>query len=152
MYLKKPDGFYWETISPFPELIVTDGKKLWNYQPDLEQVVVEDWDSSQSELAAQLLNGETENLATDYSIKLLEEQGSEHQEFELTPIALNSVYRYISINFMNAELESIFLNSKNGQKTVWRFENIQRNQDIADSLFAFEVPEGIELIENHYTQ
>lgn len=31
MKLKRPDGFYWETVSPFPELIVTDGLKLWNY-------------------------------------------------------------------------------------------------------------------------
>ena len=41
MQLKKPDGFYWETIAPFPELIVTNGKLLWNFQPDLEQVVIE---------------------------------------------------------------------------------------------------------------
>ncbi|MDC0414636.1 outer membrane lipoprotein carrier protein LolA, partial [Gammaproteobacteria bacterium] len=56
MLLKKPDGFYWETLTPFPELIVTNGSTLWNYQPDLEQVVIEDWDSSRSELAAQLLS------------------------------------------------------------------------------------------------
>ena len=40
LHVKRPDGFYWETISPFPELLVTNGKKLWNYQPDLEQVVI----------------------------------------------------------------------------------------------------------------
>ena len=61
MMLKKPDGFYWETLTPFPELIVTNGSTLWNYQPDLEQVVIEDWDSSRSELAAQLLSGNIES-------------------------------------------------------------------------------------------
>ncbi len=66
MHLKKPDGFYWETLSPFPELVVTNGVTLWNYQPDLEQVVIEDWDTSRSELAAQLLNGQTGNLAEEY--------------------------------------------------------------------------------------
>ena len=65
MYLKKPNGFYWETLSPFPELIVTNGTLLWNYRPDLDQVVIEEWDSSRSELAAQLLSGRTENLATE---------------------------------------------------------------------------------------
>lgn len=152
MYLKKPGGFYWETLSPFPELIVTDGRKLWNYQPDLEQVVVEDWDSSRSELAAQLLNGQTENLAEDYSIENVTDPDSEHQEFELTPIADNSVYRLISINFLLSDLESIYLDSKNGQQTVWRFENVERNQVIADSVFKFEVPDNIEIIENSYAQ
>lgn len=152
MYLKKPGGFYWETLSPFPELIVTDGKKLWNYQPDLEQVVVEDWDSSRMELAAQLLNGETENLAEEYSIESVSDSDSEHQEFELTPFAAESVYRLISINFLLSNLESIYLNSKNGQQTVWRFENVERNQAIVDSLFTFEAPDNIEIIENSYAQ
>lgn len=152
MYLKKPDRFYWETLSPFPELIVTDGRKLWNYQPDLEQVVVEDWDSSRSELAAQLLNGQTANLAEEYTIESVTDPDSEHQEFELTPIATNSVYRLISINFLMSDLESIYMDSKNGQQTVWRFENVERNQGIADSIFEFEVPDNIEVIENSYVQ
>ena len=71
LHVKRPDGFYWETISPFPELLVTNGRKLWNYQPDLEQVVIEDWDPNQSELAAQLLYGQTESLAEDYYVAVV---------------------------------------------------------------------------------
>ncbi|NQV70228.1 MAG: outer membrane lipoprotein chaperone LolA [Pseudohongiella sp.] len=152
MYMKKPDGFYWETLTPFPELIVTDGKKLWNYQPDLEQVVVEDWDSSRSELAAQLLNGQTSNLSDEYTIENVTDLDSEYQEFELTPISTDSVYRLITINFLLLDLESIYLNNKNGQQTVWRFENVERNQEIADSVFKFVAPDNIEIIENSYTQ
>ena len=46
MHLLRPDGFFWETLDPFYELVVTDGTLLWNYQPDLEQVVIEDWSSN----------------------------------------------------------------------------------------------------------
>ena len=152
MMLKRPDGFYWETLTPFPELIVTDGNTLWNYQPDLEQVVVENWYSSRSELAAQLLNGNTESLADDYTINSVVMTESEFQEFELTPRAENNVYQRISINFMRDELETIYLNSKNGQQTVWRFENVIRNQAIADDQFQFVPPENIEIIENNYAQ
>lgn len=152
MFLKKPDGFYWETLSPFPELIVTNGKTLWNYQPDLEQVVIEDWDSSRSELAAQLLSGNIDSLAEDYDIESVNSEESEHQEFELSPREADSVYRIISINFMSAELESIYLHSKNGQQTVWRFEDVQRNQTIADAQFEFVPPEHIEIIQNDYAR
>lgn len=152
MLLKKPDGFYWETLTPFPELIVTDGNTLWNYQPDLEQVVIEDWDSSRSELAAQLLSGNIESLDGDYTIESVTSSESEHQEFELTPRSADNVYQLISINFMRDELESIYLNSKNGQQTVWRFENVLRNRAIADAQFQFVPPENIEIIENDYAQ
>jgi outer membrane lipoprotein carrier protein len=152
MFLKKPDGFYWETLFPFPELVVTNGIKLWNYQPDLEQVVIENWDSSRSELAAQLLSGEIKNLSKEYTIRRITLPESEYQEFELIPIAPDSLYQQISINFMNSELESIYLDSRNGQQTVWRFENLVRNQAIADAQFEFLPPENIEIIENSYSQ
>lgn len=151
MRLKKPDGFYWETISPFPELIVTNGKLLWNYQPDLEQVVIEAWDTSRSELAAQLLNGQTENLAEEYEILHAVDSTSEHAEFHLLPLASDNVYKEITISFLDTELDMIYLHSKNGQKTVWQFSNIQRNTPLADAVFEFVPPDGVEVIANIYT-
>jgi len=150
MHLKKPDGFYWETLSPFPELVVTNGVTLWNYQPDLQQVVIEDWDTSRSELAAQLLNGQTGNLAEEYQIELQTSSNSESREFVLTPLTSDSVYKQISINFFSSELELIHLDNVNGQQTVWRFITVQRNEPLADSVFEFNPPAGIEIIENSY--
>ena len=77
---------------------------------------------------------------------------SEHQEFELTPRSADSIYQIISINFMHDELESIYLNSKNGQQTVWRFENVKRNSAIDDAMFQFVPPENVEIIKNDYAQ
>ena len=148
MLLKKPNGFYWETITPYQELIVTNGIKLWNYQPDLEQVVIEDWDVSKSELAAQLLSGKTENLDSQYIIEELSDTNNDSQEFVLTPVDADSIYTQISINFITSELDLIYLNSRNGQQTVWRFDAIERNQILEDSLFHFQPPAGIEIIEN----
>ncbi|MED5530177.1 MAG: outer membrane lipoprotein chaperone LolA [Pseudomonadota bacterium] len=152
MLLKKPNGFYWETITPYQELIVTNGIKLWNYQPDLEQVVIEDWDVSKSELAAQLLSGKTENLDSQYIIEESSDTNNDSQEFVLTPVDADSIYTQISINFITSELDLIYLNSRNGQQTVWRFDAIERNQILEDSLFDFQPPAGIEIIENIYVQ
>ena len=152
MLLKKPNGFYWETITPYQELIVTNGIKLWNYQPDLEQVVIEDWDVSKSELAAQLLSGKTENLDSQYIIEELSDTNNDSQEFVLTPVDADSIYTQISINFITSELDLIYLNSRNGQQTVWRFDAIERNEILEDSLFDFQPPTGIEIIENIYVQ
>ena len=144
MHLKKPDGFYWETIDPFPELIVTNGTYLWNYQPDLEQVVIENWDNNKSELAAQILNGRTENIAEDYLVQLISDD--ESSEFELTPIALDSVYELITISFIASNLDMIHLDNKNGEQTVWQFRNIEKNQSLSDTLFVFEPPDGVDAV------
>jgi outer membrane lipoprotein carrier protein len=149
MYLKKPDGFYWETLSPFPELVVTNGQLLWNYQPDLEQVVIEDWNAQESELAAQLLSGNTASLAEEYRISSAGRQG-DIIEFDLTPFAADSVYQVIKISFVQDKLDMIHLRNKNGEQTVWRFTSLEKNTDLEDSLFEFEAPQGIEVIENTY--
>jgi len=150
MRLRQPNGFYWETISPFPELIVTDGETLWNYQPDLEQVVIEPWDSSESELAAQLLAGETANLDKEYVIESSGGDTETHTEFSLTPIASESVYAEIRISFFQKQLDMIRMRSKNGQQTVWQFMNLSMNTPLDPDLFTFEPPAEVEIINNNY--
>jgi len=148
MHIKRPNGFYWETLDPFPELVVTDGATLWNYQPDLEQVVLEDWDSSRSELAAKLLSGDTEGLHEDYAVSSGNDDDDQSDVFDLTPIASDSVYEVIKIIFIRSELQSIRVSNKNGQRTVWEFQQLQRNPSLDENLFSFDIPDGIEVIDN----
>ncbi len=148
--LRKSGGFYWETLDPFPELIVTDGETLWNYQPDLEQVVIEDWDSGRSELAAQLLQGETGGLAETYRLRRINLGAG--RRFELVPLAADNPYATIALEFVGHELDLIRLESRNGQQTVWRFSNLRRDTPLEDSLFVFAVPEGIEIVDNRAVQ
>ena len=149
MHLKRPSGFYWETLTPFPQLIVTDGSTLWNYEPDLEQVVIEDWKTEDGELTAQLLNGETDQLVEDYSL-LLSADGPDFTEFDLLPKDPNSVYSRVRLSFAAQKLDSIFVESTNGQNTVWRFNNVLSNITLDESLFTFTPPAGVEVIENSY--
>ena len=152
MRLKRPDGFYWETVEPFAELLVTNGVWLWSYQPDLEQVVIEPWDKDESELAAQLLSGDTGGLSAEYDIASLVSESREVSEFVLTPRASTNINRRISLSFISSRLDSIVVESRNGQRTVWRFVNVVLNPQIDDEVFQFEIPEGIEVIENNYGQ
>ena len=146
MHIKRPDGFYWETVAPFPELLVTNGKRLWNYQPDLEQVVIEDWNPDQSALAAQLLYGETENLEEDYYIVAIDAEQS--QTFELKPKSPDNLYELITISFVNRSLELIYIENSSGERTAWQFTSSDINLPLGEDLFEFIPPDGIEIIYN----
>ena len=152
MLLKRPDGFYWETVEPYAELLVTNGVWLWNYQPDLEQVVIEPWNKEESELAAQLLSGDTGGLSTEYEIASLASESLEVSEFVLTPRASTNINRRVSLSFISSRLDIIVVEARNGQRTVWRFVNVVLNPQIEDEVFQFEIPEDIEVIENSYVQ
>ena len=146
MHIKRPEGFYWETVTPFPELLVTNGKRLWNYQPDLEQVVIEDWNPDQSALAAQLLYGKTENLEEDYYIVAIDAEQS--QTFELKPKSADNLYELITISFINSSLELIYIENSSGERTAWQFTSSDINPPLGEDLFEFIPPDGIEIIYN----
>ncbi|MGB1668117.1 MAG: outer membrane lipoprotein chaperone LolA [Pseudohongiellaceae bacterium] len=152
MHVMRPDGFYWETLEPYPELVVTNGAVLWNYQPDLEQVVIENWDSSRAELAAELLSGRTDSLAEEYEIYIESDTGKDMTVFQLLPLDQNSLYRRINISFDNTALLSIHLDGKNGQKTLWQFNQQQINQQLPPDLFNFHTPPGIDIVDNRVSQ
>ena len=139
-----PNGFYWETLDPYPELIVTNGETLWNYQPDLEQVVVEDWDSQKMTLAAQLLSGETNELSRSYELQWFEYS----DEFKLTPRDLSDPLKLVTISFVQADLAGIFLEEKSGQKTAWIFDNVTTALRLGEDFFTFSIPSNIEVIDN----
>src|SRR3990167_5239597 len=42
MALQRPGHFRWQTKNPMAQIIVADGKKIWIYDVDLEQVTVKD--------------------------------------------------------------------------------------------------------------
>ena len=146
MLLKRPDKLYWETVSPFQELVVTNGQVLWNYQPDLEQVTIEDWDSDDSELAAQLLNGRTEKLSNDYYVAMI--NADDNKSFELSPKMSDSIYELVTVSFIDNVLDMIHLNGRNGEQTVWQFNNLVMNSLIENNSFEFEVPDDIEVVSN----
>lgn len=146
--LKRPNGFYWETIEPYPELIVTDGERLWNYQPDLLQVTLEAWDPDRSELAAQLLSGHIDEIQADYFITGGDVGDGTAHEFILEPVDPASLYERVTLFFRDQTLNSIHVDNGNGQRTFWEFFNHEINAPVADDVFVFEVPDDIELIDN----
>jgi len=139
-FLKRPNGFYWETLSPYPEVIVTDGNTLWNYQPDLFQVTIDHWDASQSELAAQLLSGQGAQALFEYDVTHQPVQ-SGGTEYYLDPTDPASLYEEVTLFFDDKGLASLLLVSTNGQRTFWEFTGREFNTDIPDSQFQFSVPD-----------
>ena len=152
MHVMRPNGFYWETLEPFSELLVTNGSILWSYQPELEQVVIENWDSSRAELAAELLSGRTDSLTEEYEIFAQGNVGENVVVFQLFPLDQNSLYRRINISFDNAALFAIHLDNKNGQKTLWQFHQQQINQRLSPDLFNFQIPTGVDVVDNRVSQ
>ena len=143
--LRRPGMFYWEYREPYTQKIISDGKSLWIYEEDLEQVTVSDVSDAIQDTPALILSG-YDNLADHYSIKELEKD-AEFSSLLLTPWDPESQYDGLYLAFYDNELSGMMLFDALGQTLAIKFRNARRNPPLKSELFRFTPADGIDVID-----
>ena len=138
---------YWHTEAPMEQLVVGDGQRVWLYDPDLLQVVVQRYPEDLSSTPALLLIGEVSHLADQYQVTMNPDQ-DRYQEYILTPRNDENVYTNITLRFEGSLPAAMILQDSLQQTTAITFTDVKINQPLDESLFHFQVPEGVDLIRN----
>lgn len=145
MQVKRPGYFRWETTRPFPQLITANGSKVWVYDPELEQVTVQMLDKQVGNTPALLLSGDPKKLGEAFSIS--DDGGKASEEaFLLKPKARDALFESLRVTFNGRQLTSMHLRDSLGQKTEIHFSKIVLNPNLPNSLFVFEPPKGVDVI------
>src|SRR5690348_9351262 len=66
--IERPGKFYWKSTKPDPVLIVGDGKFLWTYDMELEQVTKQDLHEVLRNSPAGLLAGSLDKLTEEFDV------------------------------------------------------------------------------------
>ncbi len=144
-YLKRPGKFRWTYETPYRQEIIADGNKVWFYDPDLEQVTVKTIDAALGSAPALLLSGEID-LNQRFVVAGQGRQG-ERSWVELRPKSEEDVFRRVKVELTAGVLSSMELADNFGQLTRIQFEQVQLNPPLADSLFQFKPPPGVDMFE-----
>jgi outer membrane lipoprotein carrier protein len=144
LYLSRPGKFRWVYTKPYAQLIVGDGKKLWIYDEDLDQVTVRKLDQDIGESPAALLAGNNDmeklfNLKDDG-----EKNGLEW--LEATPKGKEGSFDKVRMGFRGNDLAAMELQDNFGQTTLLRFSGLERNPALGASLFRFTPPKGVDVM------
>jgi outer membrane lipoprotein carrier protein len=144
LYLSRPGKFRWVYMKPYAQLIVGDGKKLWIYDEDLDQVTVRKLDQAIGESPAALLAGDN-NLEKLFNLK---EPGEKDglEWLEATPKGKEGSFEKVRMGFRGNDLSAMELQDNFGQTTVLRFSGLERNPAMGSSLFRFTPPKGADVI------
>ncbi|SIS54424.1 outer membrane lipoprotein chaperone LolA [Neptunomonas antarctica] len=145
LMIARPGQFRWETVSPFPQLIISDGQYLWIYDPDLEQATRKPVDLGKTNAAALILNGNVTELADKFEIYQPINEESE-QLFELLPKDTQSSFQRIRVFFTNGVMSELMLQDVLGQQTTILLRDPVINEAMDASLFQFTPPEGTDVI------
>lgn len=143
--LARPDRFRWDYRDPYVQTIVADGRKLWLYDADLEQVTVRDLEAGLGATPAMLLSG-TGRVGDAFESVGIERDGP-RTWFRLKPKASGSDFELVSLAFDGSGvLSAMELRDKLGQGTQIEFSEARRNVDLAPGLFRFVPPPGADVI------
>lgn len=142
--VKSPDRFYLEYNDPFKLLYVADGKKLWSYDEDLEQVVVKEQGNLLINTPAMLL-GNPKDLTKSYKIEKIGLIDG-WLWFELTPKKVDGNFETVGLAFNNNELIAMEMRDNFGQTTRLEFSNVMKNPELVKNYFKFVPPKDVDVI------
>jgi outer membrane lipoprotein carrier protein len=141
--IHRPNRFRWDYKTPHPQTIVADGKRLWVHDVDLEQVTVRPLEQSLAGTPAVLLSGS--DLSDGFSVERVANKG-QTASISLLPKRPDTDFKRVRIEFADKQLTKMELFDKLGQSTLLEFSGVERNTDIADSVFTFTPPAGVDVI------
>ena len=142
-YLNRPGKFRWNYRSPYEQVIVSDGERVWIYDVELQQVTVQKQSASLP--------------ATPMA--LLEDSSTLHNDFEVTPLDENQgIYRLkllskskesdfgeIVVGLDASGLRFMQLHDQFEQVTDIVFSNMHTNKQLTQEIFEFTPPEGVDV-------
>jgi len=146
VYIQRPGRFRWDYTEPYPQEIVGDGEKVWIYDSDLEQVTVRPLGDALGDTPVMLLSSDRP-VEQSFDVRAIE--GPDGYEWAaLTPLGEQLSFTEIRLGFDGDTLRVMELTDAFGQLTRLRFVNVERNPDLAPSLFLFTPPEGADIFSN----
>lgn len=149
VYMRNPGKFRWIYQEPYAQVIVTDGGTLWLYDEDLAQVTIKDITETIDSTPAAIISGQEKINRHYVIIDLGRIDGFDWME--LTPRDIENQYQSVKLGFDGNNLGMMILHDNLGQVTRIDFINPVRNRELDGSLFMFDIPEGVDVIDERNT-
>jgi outer membrane lipoprotein carrier protein len=140
----RPGKFRWNYAKPYPQLLVSDGVRLWAWDQDLNQVTVKVLGDALGSTPVAILAGDG---ALDHDFELREGGDADGYAWVVAkPRQADSAFEFIRIGLSDGKLRRMELRDNFGQTTLIVFTQLTAGADLAPELFHFEPPPGADVI------
>ena len=145
LYLYRPGKFRWIYKTPDPQVIVGDGKNIWLYDEDLEQVTIKPMTKSMSGAPIAILTRK-QSPDAQFVVQEITTHVGGFNWFRLTPRKKSNDFKLLEIGLdKNGSIRQMNMFDKLGQKTIIRL-NTKSNVPISGKMFTFTPPAGVDVI------
>jgi outer membrane lipoprotein carrier protein len=157
--VKKPGKMRWEFATPEKKSLVSNGKTLWMFDGEENQVVVNEFmQETTSVTGLNFLEG-LGDLKTSFTVTLAEAPADATVKdavfLTLTPkdtadVQFTSIL--LAVDRKTGLATEVFLTDPMGSVTRLTLANVVKNKGLADARFTFEIPAGAEVIKPQLLQ
>jgi outer membrane lipoprotein carrier protein len=148
LLIVRPGRFRWESApegaGEAAQLLVADGRNLWFYDRDLDQVTVKPQAEALPQSPAMLLAGGSELRSAFKVSSAARRDGLDWVVAQ--PIDPASDFREARFGFLRSELQRLVVVDKLGQQSTLVFSGVKRNAVVDAALVTFAPPAGADLI------
>lgn len=150
LVVQRPGRFRWEiraagaSVMTPDQVMVADGRNLWFYDRDLEQVTVKPTGGALTATPAMLLAG-TVPLREAFTVTATGRRDGLDWVRAL-PRGVDAEFREARFGFAGLELRRLEIDDRLGQRVVLAFRGGQRNPALPQGVLRFDPPAGADLI------
>lgn len=141
---ERPGKFRWDVQKPYEQLTISDGKRLYQYDPDLAQVTERSVDASVGASPAAILFG---SGSFDESFVAASLPDADNMQWmRATPKQGDAGFEHVDIGFRDGMPARLMLLDAFGQTTRIDLGGIQSNPTLPADAFQFQAPEGTDVV------
>lgn len=141
---QRPGKFRWDYRTPYPQLLVGDGQKLWAWDRDLNQVTVKRLGDALGASPAAILAGDD---AIEKNFELADGGMADGLTWVVArPRSAEGSFQAMRLGFAGGQLRQMELKDNFGQTTLLVFTRFESNPSLDPALFRFEPPKGADVV------
>jgi len=151
--ISRPNKFIMNYTKPDQQQYVSDGKTLWIYDKDLEQVTIKKFDKEMKRSPVLVLSGKNE-MRELYNIEESVDYGKPEQDiFILTPKTgseedATTQFSRVELVFLHEKLEELRMWDNFNHVTILSLKNKKINETLPENTFQFVIPDNIDVLDN----
>jgi len=144
-----PDRMRWDYKGRKPHRVVINGTLVWMFTPSRQQVVKREMTPEEFRSGPATLLSGLEGIEDDFTIVSRSPGSGDGYLLDMIPVLENTPYEKISLRISPGTglVEQIAIHHKLGNITTIAFHDIKTDMKLPDSLFEWDIPSGVEVIE-----
>ena len=148
---QRPGRFKFVYLKPFEQTIVADGKTLWLYDQDLNQVTSKAQADALGSTPAAIVSSATnlDALRKDFTLKALPDE-AQQQWVQATPKASDGQIKSVRVGLKTSDkgpqLHTLDITDNFGQRSVIQFDQFESNAALPAATFNFKPPAGADVV------